>query len=540
MNSKLLSMVVSLWPLSASADQIAGDFAKAAVDISAVVAAGTPVPAEAPGSACVGEVVPQDADIQSAIDAAPAGATLCIGAGVFRVTSPLDPKTDQILIGAPNFGTALNGSQLISGFAASGGNFVATGFLPSTPDTSGACVINGCSYAQDVFVDSVQLTRVLSIDALKSGAFYEDFAANKIYVHDNPSGHLVEQSYSNSIIRSANSGINVKNFLIEKSANPAQRGMIDGQNNGQIGWVVSNNEVRFGHGVGIEVDSAIIRGNHIHHNGQLGVAGHGVGTLLDNNEIDHNNTRGYDPAWEAGGAKFATNVSGLVASNNNVHDNAGPGLWCDINCYNATYFRNVVTGNQNAGIFYEISGKALIKSNTVKNNGPGAGNVAYGLHLFTKDALLEGLRLIRDAGAGFRSGGDIIISASPNVEVAENTVSGVNGIGILQQNRRDTCAFNGAPNYPDGTPVCPGGAHQTLNAYIHDNNVTETDRGSVAGLTNDTGDNSYFTSKNNRFVNNRYHLPSSTGSYFIWANAMINSVAWRAAGQDKTGRFLSP
>jgi Right handed beta helix region len=43
---------------------------------------------------------------------------------------------------------------------------------------------------------------------------------------------------------------------------------------------------------------------------------------------------------------------GVTFRSNHVHDNVGPGLWCDINCHNVVYEDNLVERNQGAGIFY--------------------------------------------------------------------------------------------------------------------------------------------------------------------------------------------
>jgi hypothetical protein len=62
--------------------------------------------------------------------------------------------------------------------------------------------------------------------------------------------------------------------------------------------------------------------------------------------------------WEAGGAKIALS-DGVVFRSNHVHDNIGPGLWCDIGCRNVVYDGNLVENNQDIGIFHEISFKAV-------------------------------------------------------------------------------------------------------------------------------------------------------------------------------------
>lgn len=164
-------------------------------------------------------------------------------------------------------------------------------------------------------------------------------------------------------------------------------------------------------------------------------------------------------------------------------------------------------------VSYEISRKATITGNTLTGNDPGPGNV------------------------GFYVGANILVSASPAVEVAGNVVTGTHGIGILQQHRTDSCSYT----YPDGAPACTGGYHQATDESVHDNTVTETGGGEVAGLDEDVGSAAPFaTAANNRFVHNIYHLPSLAGAFFAWDDDDLTAAQWVAAGQDTTGSFSSP
>ncbi len=112
----------------------------------------------------------------------------------------------------------------------------------------------------------------------------------------------------------------------------------------------------------------LARGNAIHHNGQLGMGGHGTGGLIEGNEIAYNLTMGYAAMWEGGGAKWAV-TTGLTIRGNWSHDNAGPGLWTDINNIDTLYEDNRVEDSEFAGIFHEISYAAIIRNNVIRNNG---------------------------------------------------------------------------------------------------------------------------------------------------------------------------
>jgi hypothetical protein len=520
-SSVFLSLVLSLW---------------------VVLAVAFPLAAAARRPKCEGVVVEPGTDIQSVIDASPEGATLCVHPGVYRITIPLNPKNNQSLM-ATGSGTVLNGSKLITGFVPSGSSFVARGFLPKRAEPDANCVVSGCRIEQDVFFDGAPLRRVLSLRDLAPGTFFEDFPRDLIYLRDDPTGHEVEQAYAPRIVQSSNSGVTVDGFIIEKAAVPAQFGAIDAEYSSGRGWFIENNEVRYNHGAGITAypstetaGGSTIAANYVHHNGQEGVEACGSNMVVRDNEIAVNNTAGFDPFWEAGGSKFGCSppeIMHLTVQRNHVHDNSGNGIWCDINCYDVTISGNTVARNaftypQNGdqvgdGILIEISDRCMISNNTLQENG------------FAATA--------PNTSSGFYVSAAILIAASPNCEVYGNTVIGVQGIGMLQQDRTDQCTLSYGSTYPDGNLPCPDGFHQVYNTYIHDNTSTETAQPSnpeVAGLDEDFSDPAAFTSKNNRYVHNTYHLPVLEGDYFSWFNLLNNKDQWVADGQDTTGTFLSP
>ena len=185
---------------------------------------------------------------------------------------------------------------------------------------------------------------------------------------------------------------------------------------------------------------------------------------MAHNEIDNNNTAGFDFLWEAGGMKWFTST-GLMVSDNDVHDNNGPGLWTDINNINTTYERNTVHSNTSHGIFHEISYKATIRHNRIIDNGRAEPLSGWG-------------------GAGIR------VAGSPDVEIYGNILTGnTNGIMLVQQRRSDSPS--------------PHGPHELDNISVHDNDVSMTQN--VTGMVNDTEDDGFY-SRNIRFDNNTYRL----------------------------------
>ena len=65
--------------------------------------------------------------------------------------------------------------------------------------------------------------------------------------------------------------------------------------------------------------------------------------------------------------------------------------------------------------------------------------------------------------------------------------------------------------------------------------------GGHSGLIQYVGDTSYYTNRNNRFLNNTYRLGCSKRPYFIWMRPTSSGYgemsfeSWRTAGQDVDG-----
>jgi Right handed beta helix region len=456
----------------------------------------TPATVDA-ASGCEGIRLEPGNDLQAQLQSQPEGAAFCLSAGVYRLVRPITPKDRQRLVGEP--GAILSGAQVVTEWTQTGGAWRATGYLPSQPFVHGECVdgYRGCQYAEAVFYDNRQLWRVDTRDELAPGRFFEDYDANSIWIADDPSQRMVEVARTEVAVTGESRDVLVEGLTIEKFANPAQRGAVHAQG---AGWRIQNNDVRLNHGHGVFSDSAggEVVGNRLHHNGQLGLGGDGDDEVVTSNEIDNNNTAGFDMLWEAGGMKWFSST-GLRVSDNDVHHNNGPGLWTDINNIHATYERNFVHNNTSHGIFHEIGYSAIIRNNRIVDNG-GA----------------ERLRAWGDAG--------IRVAASRDVEIYGNVLIGnTNAIMLIQQQRSDS---------PSGY-----GPHELDNIIVHDNDVTMTDN--VTGMVSDNGDGS-LQSRNIRFSNNTYRLANEDGRYFAWAGEEVNRTTWtQTIGHDRTGKFLT-
>ena len=431
--------------------------------------------------------------IQSAVNNHPAGTTFLISAGVYRQQSVV-PKSGDSFIGEN--GAHLNGSAIVSRFSHSGTLWGAHLNVSPPKSLPGKCFSSSpmCAHPEDLYFDGSRFSRVTSKNEVVSNKWFLDYASGTVYLADNPTGHTVEVTMTRFAFSGSASNVTIQGLIIEKYGNFAQHGaVISIASSGAPGryWVVEKNEIRYNHGPGITGSLGMkILSNYIHHNGQIGISTSGDNLLVSGNEISNNNTDGFAFGWEAGGAKFSL-TSNLVVSYNNVHDNYGAGLHTDINNYNTLYEYNQTARNKVAGIYHEISFNAVIRYNTVVNDGytPYGRGIAWGAGIFTV--------------------------SSPDVEVYGNTVSDcMNGIiGVQYQIR-------------------PGGAANVLkNYYAHDNTVKQG-TGVAAGIGDLTGTGNVYTA-NNHYRNDTYKLSSGSSMSFHWKNRNnIDKQTWNGYNQD--------
>lgn len=425
--------------------------------------------------------------IQSAVNKNPAGTTFLISAGTYRQQSVV-PKTGDSFIGED--GATLNGSTLVTGFKTANHLWTAHIEVSAPSNPPGQCFSSNpmCAYPEDLYFDGVLYTRVASLADVAPGKWFLNYSTGTVYLANNPTGHTIEVTTTRAAFSSAASDVTIKGLTIEKYGNFAQSGAIIAG----AYWVIENNVISYNHGAGIKGSSGMkILSNNIHHNGQIGISTGGDNVLVNGNEIAYNNTDRYNFGWEAGGAKFSF-THNLVVSNNNVHDNYGAGLHTDIDNYNALYEYNQTARNLVAGIYHEISFSAVIRYNTIVDDG------------------------YTPFGTGIAWGAGIFDNSSPDVEVYGNTVTGcMNGIAAVQYQIR-----------------AGGEAYLVQNFYSHGNTVTQS-KGVAAGVGDLIGNGAVYTSSaNNRFQSDTYNLPGASSLSFHWMNKAIDKPIWNSYGQD--------
>ena len=118
-------------------------------------------------------------------------------------------------------------------------------------------------------------------------------------------------------------------------------------------------------------DESRLLNSAIEYCGQAGVNAGGARLTVAGNTVGHNNTRGFNKSWEAGGMKFTGSpalVDSSVSRNLAVFNN-GDGIWFDSTPERIQIERNTAAYNSGHGIHYEASVGGTIVGNMTYGNG---------------------------------------------------------------------------------------------------------------------------------------------------------------------------
>jgi len=443
------------------------------------------------------------ASIQAAVDRAGDGGTFCLKNGIHRMQA-VRPKPRQSFHGEGQ--TILNGSVLLTGFSREGRYWVAS-WRALRVRQRGQCAKTNpaCDFPESLFLDDRPLVPVLKKEDVEAGRYYVDRTQDKLYLADNPASRKIEIAVMAYAFESAASGVRIDNVTIEKYATSPQKGAIQAEQ--ATTWIIENCTIRLNSAAGITAGIGTrIQRCKIHDNGQIGVTGSGRDIRVEDSQIWANNTRGFDPGWEAGGVKLSFG-DGTVFRGNHVHDNMGPGLWCDGDCRDTDYDSNIVERNHGAGIFHEISYAAAIRNNIVRHNGTAENEWLWG--------------------------SDILIAGSQDVEIYGNTVTSGPGkcaIMLIDQGRDDRPRGRRGPLY------------KTQNNKIHGNDLTFEGAACAGGASDVEPDHESFTiitDGNNTFDRNLYRVPRGHALVqFEWGHTTLDWRGLRENGLERNGRLL--
>ena len=282
------------------------------------------------------------------------------------------------------------------------------------PDDDHHLLIGRC---EQVFVNGYALRQVLEHDKLARGTFYVDLDDERLYVwsYDNQDissrKAKVEASARGMILAVKGNYVAVKGIRFRYAANHAQQGAVQfsGNNLTVEDCIFERTNAS---GVAFEGKDITVRRCTFQNNGQLGFgANHAHRLRMTGCMVRNNNIKGFNRGWEAGGNKICL-TRGAVLENSTFVENRGNGIWFDIGNEDCTVRNCLISNNEDAGIFYEIS---------------------YGL--YAHDNVIVGNGLADTSGAWGANAG-ISISSSPNCHIERNLLVGnKEGFSFREQTR---------------------------------------------------------------------------------------------------------
>jgi hypothetical protein len=199
--------------------------------------------------------------------------------------------------------------------------------------------------------------------------------------------------------------------------------------------VMDNVTIRHGDAICLTMfgQKITVKNSLIEYCGQTGLTASGSGHTIDKNKVLHNNVKGFNESWAAGGMKFIS-PQGLTQSkvtNNEVAFNDGSGIWLDTTVDNVEISGNYVGLNgrvvsdvdkgQGGIIGFGLHLEA-VNGNSVINNTI-VGNANTGVYLIGESTTVTGNFIAANLRSGFGRPADLRLPC-PSVGSTNNLLTG--------------------------------------------------------------------------------------------------------------------
>lgn len=322
--------------------------------------------------------------LREAIKSAPEGATIVLRGGVYRDGDLVIPR-QMTLQAAPGEAPWIDGSDVVTGWAKDGAgawrhNGWEIAFKPTISEKNIDPKFPLANNRDMVWINGRYQTQVATRAEVGPSRFFVDYDGKALYIGDDPTGQSVEATtrFNGIVFRTKDAdvlpGTMVRGLGFRRFAETGaeiQAPQITLENSSFVWNGTQGVQVRNQGQQSTSPADVVLRGANSSCHGQAGVRTWMAPRLrVENSVFSHNNVEGYRIAWGAAGIKLMK-FEGLVFRNNLVADNYSFGLWLDEDANGATIVGNEFRGNQVAGLMFEISHRANIAFNVLRDNNVG-------------------------------------------------------------------------------------------------------------------------------------------------------------------------
>jgi hypothetical protein len=314
---------------------------------------------------------PKQLDVNALV--AGGSGTVTIPPGFYRIKAPLRPGPGvKRLIG---WGVVLDGSRTLTGWTAQqGGVWYLDGQLPGAYTDAGAGHGEDGSgvqqWREQMWADGVYLRRVMNLNQLVPGTFFQDYTANRIWVADDPTKHMVEVATAPQGLVLGTAGQAAEGMRVQRCANASQSGAVSVE---RADCHLLEVDSWWNHGRGTTLNNAdrtVVTGGTDGENDQLGMAKYRCnGAIVEGRRFLRNNLHGLYQIldWESGGLKWSRCTNGQTNNCQSI-GNRGIGMWFDIGNDGEVINRAQIVGNSADGFRNEIGRNSKIVDSLVAGN----------------------------------------------------------------------------------------------------------------------------------------------------------------------------
>lgn len=303
-------------------------------------------------------------------------------------------------------------------------------------------------------------------------------------VFDGQGSAILDGGSQVAAFKGSASGVTLKNMTVQNYQSATGHSAL--QCEAMPNLTVDNLIAQFNRSIGLDFgDGAKILNSKLIKNGQAGHGGGGRGFLMQNCQIDGNNTRHVNVEDEGGGGKCTEDCTGSLISHCQYSNNYGVGAWADESAKGLTYEYVEAWGNGRAGIMLEISKNIVVRYCTV-----------WGNMTLPKGQFWDC---------------EILLASVTDCDIHHNKVDG-RSIIVVDQGR--------APYNP------------TTRNKIHDNETTLRNPAAKVGAWTDVDGNINAVAAGNVFSNNKYHAVSLSTKFWDFHDTDRTLAATIAAGYE--------